>query len=63
MNRLASIDYKEIEKALKSFIEKPVLLGVTGHDFRNLATEVDFVRSLISEQVKNFLKSNLDIVR
>ena len=56
MNRLASIDYKETEKAFKkaSIEKKPVLLGVTGHDFRNLATEVDFVRSLISEASKKF---------
>ena len=38
MNRLASIDLYETEKAFKKALidGRPVLLGVTGHDFRNL---------------------------
>ncbi len=55
-NRLASIDLRETEKAFSKAAkeQKPVLLGVTGHDFRNLATEADFVRSLLLEANKKY---------
>lgn len=56
MNRLASIDKKETEKAFKkaALEKKPVLLGVTGHDFRNLATEVKYVQGLLLEASKKY---------
>jgi len=60
MNRLASIDLKETEKAFQKAAheKKPVLLGVTGHDFRNLATEVNYVRKLLSEVSSKYPKVN-----
>ena len=57
-NRLASIDLRETEKAFSKAAkeQKAVLLGITGHDFRNLITEADFVRSLLLEVNKNIQK-------
>ena len=33
---------------------QPTLVGITGHDFRDLATEVDHIRELISESVRKY---------
>ncbi len=57
MNRLASINETEVEKAF-SKAEKdqsPVLMGVTGHDFRNLITEVEYVRNIIKKVSKKYV--------
>ena len=56
MNRLASIDQYETDKAFaKAQSEQSrVLLGVTGHDFRNLATEVEHVRGLIAQSALKY---------
>jgi hypothetical protein len=49
LNRLASIDQIEMDKAFSRAQDgKPTIVGITGHDFRDLSKEVDFVRNLIS---------------
>ena len=43
LNRTESIDEKEVLKAFKRADSgKKTLLAVTGHDFRNLETEINF---------------------
>ena len=47
-NRISSIDQKEMDKAFKQANEgDSALVGVTGHDFRNLVTEVEEVQKFI----------------
>ena len=49
LNRIASIDESEMDKAFKRADQGlPTLLGLASHDFRNLETEVDYVRELIN---------------
>ena len=49
MNRTASINQYEMDKAFKraEVLNTPVFVGVSGHDYRDLAKEVNFTRSLI----------------
>ena len=55
LNRMGSIDSREVEKAFaKAAGGENVLLGVAGHDWRNLEPEVDHVRSLLAEAHKKF---------
>lgn len=50
-NRISSIDQKEMDKAFNQANSgQSALVGVTGHDFRNLGTEVD--------EVQNFIKNS-----
>ena len=50
-NRISSINQNEMDKAFSQADNgKSALVGVTGHDFRNLATEV--------EEVQNFIKNS-----
>jgi len=60
MNRLASIDIYETEKAFSKADEEdaPVLMGVTGHDFRNLAAEVNHVRDLVRQVSRKYPSVN-----
>lgn len=55
MNRLASIDQNEMDKAFGQANEgKPTLVGVTGHDFRDLEIEVNEVQKFIKNSSKKF---------
>jgi hypothetical protein len=56
MNRIASINQDEVDKAFSKADKdnQSVLMGVTGHDFRNLEAEVDFVRNLIAVSSEKF---------
>ena len=56
LNRFANLTEKEVDKAFKKSIKekKPVLLGVSGHDWRNLITEVDHIYNLIIKSSKKF---------
>jgi hypothetical protein len=48
LNRIASIDQREMDKAFAAAAAgRPVLVGIASHDFRDLGTEVDFLRELI----------------
>lgn len=50
-NRISSINQKEMDKAFNQANSgQSALVGVTGHDFRNLGTEV--------EEVQNFIKNS-----
>jgi hypothetical protein len=49
LNRVASIDQREMDKAFARAQEgKPALVGIASHDFRDLTTEVDHLRDLIA---------------
>ena len=50
-NSIDVID-KAFEKARND--NAPVLMGVTGHDFRDLEVEVDYVRNLIHQSSKKY---------
>ena len=56
MNRIANINQDEVDKAFSKADKEnqPVLMAVTGHDFRNLDIEVDFVRNLIVESTSKY---------
>ena len=55
MNRTASINQKEVDKAFyNARTNGAALLGVAGHDFRNLETEVNYLRNLIKIASKKF---------
>ena len=57
MARYASIDQAEMDKAFaRADSGKPTLVGVTGHDFRDLAVEVDYVRDLIKKAAGRYPK-------
>ncbi len=48
MNRIASIDQAEMDKAFaRAQSGRPTLVGISGHDFRDLGAEVDTIRELI----------------
>ena len=50
LNRIASIDQPEMDKAFeRAAAGEPTLVGIASHDFRDLETEVDFLRSLLKE--------------
>ena len=47
-NRIANINPHEVNKAFAQAQEgKPTLLGIASHDYRDLTTEVDYVRDLL----------------
>ena len=55
INRIASINQKEVDNAFYQARTKgPALLGIAGHDFRNLETEVNYLRNLIKKSSKKF---------
>lgn len=55
LNRIASIDQAEMNKAFSRANKGlPTLVGIASHDFRDLGTEVDFLRSLISESARHY---------
>jgi hypothetical protein len=59
LNRTESIDEKEVTKAFKRANSgKKTLLAVTGHDFRNLETEIDFFLDLVNKVSKKFPEVN-----
>tara|TARA_Y100000588_G_scaffold309480_1_gene334519 strand:+ start:3955 stop:5286 length:1332 start_codon:yes stop_codon:yes gene_type:complete len=51
LNRLASIDKVELESAFIAARNspRPILVGITGHDFRDLRVEIDHVYNLIKD--------------
>lgn len=50
LNRIASIDQREMDKAFKRADSGlPTVVGMASHDFRNLETEVNFIRDLIKK--------------
>ncbi len=55
MSRLSSIDQVEMDKAFSQANEyKPTLVGLTGHDFRDLEAEVNEVQKFISISAKKY---------
>lgn len=55
LNRLASVDQREMDKAFqRADGGEPTLVGVCSHDFRDLAPEVEHVRDLVAESQKKF---------
>jgi hypothetical protein len=55
LNRLASIDQREMDKAFARAAEgTPTLVGIASHDFRDLGPEVDFLRDLAHTSAKRF---------
>jgi hypothetical protein len=55
LNRVASIDQREMDKAFaRARSGLPALVGIASHDFRDLGVEVEFVRSLIAESSRRF---------
>ena len=49
LNRLASVDENDLEIAFQQAKNSanPILIGITGHDFRNLRTEIDYFGGLL----------------
>lgn len=55
LNRLASIDQREMDKAFaRADTGKPTIVGIASHDFRDLGTEVDFLRGLVAESHRRY---------
>ena len=55
LNRIATIDQDEMDKAFKRADEgAPALVGLASHDFRDLGAEVDYVRGLIKKSKERF---------
>lgn len=55
LNRIASIDQAEMDKAFaRANGGAPTLVGIASHDFRDLGAEVDFLRDLISESARRY---------
>ena len=55
LNRNASIDQREMDKAFdRAQKEQPTLVGVCCHDFRDIEIEVEYVRGLIAESRKRY---------
>jgi len=55
MNRIASIDQKEVDRAFKQAKRgEPALIGLASHDFRDLEVEVNYLRNLIKKSSKKF---------
>jgi hypothetical protein len=53
LNRIASIDQREMDKAFaRAQGGKPALVGIASHDFRDLTTEVDHLRDLIAQSAR-----------
>jgi len=59
LNRRTSINQLEMDKAFaRANNDNPTLVGITGHDFRDLGREVDYVRELIAVSKKKFPEVN-----
>ncbi|MEL0097817.1 MAG: hypothetical protein VW875_18420 [Planctomycetaceae bacterium] len=55
MNRIASIDQREMNKAFsRAAAGKNALVGIASHDFRDLSAEVDFIRNLIRQSTSKY---------
>ena len=55
MNRIASINQKEIDKAFTQASKRGyALVGFASHDFRDLGMEVDYLHNLIKKSYKKF---------
>ena len=55
LNRLASLDQREMDKAFaRAQSGLPTLVGVASHDYRDLGTEVEFLRDLIAESRRRY---------
>lgn len=55
LNRIASIDQREMDKAFaRAQAGKPALVGIASHDFRDLGAEVDYLRDLIAESARRY---------
>jgi hypothetical protein len=55
LNRIASIDQREMDKAFaRAHGGKPALVGIASHDFRDLTTEVDHLRDLIAQSSRKY---------
>ena len=56
LNRFANLDQREVDKAFKKTIKdnSPVLIGVSGHDWRNLKTEVDYIYNMLVKSSKKY---------
>lgn len=55
MSRIASIDQREMDKAFaRASSGKPTVVGVAGHDYRDLGKEVEFLRELILESSRRY---------
>ncbi len=57
LNRLASIDQREMDKAFaRAAAGSPTLVGSASHDFRDLTTEVDHLRALVEQSSRRHPK-------
>jgi len=55
LNRFASLDQTEVDKAFtRAASGQPTVLGVAGHDFRDLASEVEHLRRLLRQAMARF---------
>lgn len=55
MNRIASIDQREVDKAFaRAASGKPALMAIATHDFRDLGTEVELVSGLIADAARRY---------
>jgi hypothetical protein len=55
LNRIASIDQREMDKAFaRAQRGLPTVVGICSHDFRDLGTEVDFLRGLIAQSQRSY---------
>ena len=55
MNRIGSINQKEMDRAfLQANKNNPALVGFASHDFRNLETEVNYLRDMIKKSSKKY---------
>ena len=55
LNRIASIDQREVDKAFaRAATGKPTLMAISTHDFRDLGAEVEFVSGLVEDAAKRF---------
>jgi hypothetical protein len=55
MSRVATITQAEMDKAFaRAAAGKPALVGLCSHDYRDIGTEVDFIRDLIANSRKRF---------
>ena len=55
MNRIGSINQKEMDNAFREAKHNGIaMVGIASHDFRNLETEVNFLRKLVKNSSKKF---------
>lgn len=64
LNRIASIDQDEMDKAFRRANGgAPALVGLASHDFRNLGTEVDYIRDLVKKAKEKYPQVNFRFMR